>query len=118
MKISIKATGLALTPALQGYVEKRLTTVGRFVDMVKSEGFAQVEIGKTTKHHKRGDVYLAEVTIKASGANYRAESTADDLHAAIDDMRDEILEVIKKRRGKQTDLKKRGGRQAKKMLRG
>ncbi len=119
MKISIKATGLTLTPALQGYVDKRLTPVGRFVDVAKNEAFAAVEIAKTTRHHKQGgEVFKADVTIKGSGASYRADASADDLYAAIDDLRDEILEVVKKRRAKQTDLEKRGGRQAKKMLRG
>ncbi|MBI2482371.1 MAG: ribosome-associated translation inhibitor RaiA [Candidatus Vogelbacteria bacterium] len=119
MKLSLKATGLVLTSAIEGYVNKRLIPVGRFVDVVKNEAFAMMEIAKTTRHHKQdGEMFRADVTIKGSGASYHAEATADDLYAAIDDLRDEILEVVKKRRTKQTDLKKRGGREVKKMLRG
>lgn len=116
MNISIKSTNIELTTALKDYVEKRIGTIGKYSGDV---GDAQVEIGKTTAHHKNGDVFRAELNMtNALGKQFRAVSEKQDLYEAIDDVRSEIVREISSAKGKKDALWKRGARKIKNMMRG
>lgn len=117
MKINIKATGLELTPAIAAYVENKLSGVERFLNQNDESRSANVEIAKTTQHHKHGEVFRAEIRLHTAGHDYYAEARADDLYAAIDKLKDEISAEVKSRRDKQNTLLRRGGRKIKHMLR-
>ncbi len=118
MNINIKATQIELSPALQNYVDKRLKKLGKFLDESESPASVQVEIGKETDHHKQGEVFRAEINIDWQGKRFRAEAVKDDLYAAIDAVKDDIANEIKRARRKDTTLLRRGGRMVKNIIRG
>ena len=118
MNINIKATQIELSPALQNYVDKRLKKLGKFLDENESPASVQVEIGKETDHHKQGEVFRAEINIDWQGKRFRAEAVKDDLYAAIDAVKDDIANEIKRARRKDTTLLRRGGRMVKNIIRG
>ncbi|MCC6199131.1 ribosome-associated translation inhibitor RaiA [Candidatus Nomurabacteria bacterium] len=114
--VSIKTTAIELTPALKDYAEKRLSSIGKF-----TEGDAEVtlDIGKTTAHHKGGEIFAASAHITtALGRQYHASSNKADLYEAIDDVRDEIVREIKHVRGKKDSLLRRGARRIKRLIKG
>lgn len=115
MKMNIKATGIELTPAISSYAEKRLMKVGKFLD---GDPVMSVELGKSTQHHKQGEVFRAEVRISGSGANYYAAKESQDLYAAIDEVKDEVIHEITKTKGKKRELVRRGQRAFKDLARG
>lgn len=117
MKTNIKATGIELTPAISAYVEEKLSHVERFLDQSDESLLARVEIGKTTQHHKHGDVFRAEIKLHTSGQDYYAVANENDLYAAVDKLKDGIIAEVKSRRDKQSTLLRRGGRRIKNMLR-
>jgi ribosomal subunit interface protein len=98
MKVTIKATGLTLTPALRTYVEKKIGSFARFVRRWDAEGAveASVEIGRTTEHHQKGDVFRAEANLRLPKRLIRAEAVCPDLRVAIDRVRDTLHLEIKK----------------------
>lgn len=117
MNINIKATNMDLTGAISDYVNKRLLGVEKFV----KEGdkvIVQVEVGKTTNHHKRGDVYRAEFNIEISGTKYYTFSEKEDLYEAIDDAKGEVVRQITSNKDRKQTLFKRGASSVKKMLKG
>ncbi len=116
MKINIKATGIELSPALFSYVEKRLAKVEKYLDI--TEPIMAVELGKSTEHHKQGEIYRAEVRITGGGLDYYATKEAIDIYAAIDEVRDEIIHEITKNKGKKRELLRRGQRAIKNIIRG
>jgi putative sigma-54 modulation protein len=116
MNISIKSTNIELTRALKDYTEKRISSVAKFTPE-KIDAF--VEIGKTTNHHRQGDVFKAEVNITTSlGKKFCAISETSDLYQSIDEVRDEIVREISSSKGKKETLWKRGARKVKDIIRG
>jgi ribosomal subunit interface protein len=79
----IKATGIELTDAIKDAVEKDLASLesmtARFGDGVSVD----VEVGKTTNHHHKGEIFRAEMSLRIPGKMIRVEETAEDLYAAI-----------------------------------
>jgi ribosomal subunit interface protein len=106
MSITIKTTLIELTPALSDYAEKRLGSITKYTE---GTPLIAVEIGKTTMHHRNGDIFRAEVNITtALGKQYRAVSEKTDLYEAIDDVRTEIIGELKAGKSKSQTLFRRG----------
>ena len=116
MSISIKSTNMELTPALKDYTEKRLGSISKFTG---GSATVTTEIGKTSEHHKSGDIFRAEVNvITPLGKQYRAVSEKADLYEAIDDVRTEIIRELSSAKDKNTTLFKRGAQKIKNLLKG
>jgi ribosomal subunit interface protein len=115
IKTNVKATGISLTPAISDYIDKRINTLQKFFN---EEALANVEVGKTTRHHRAGDVFRAEVHILSGKEEYYAAAEKDDLYAAIDEMKDEVVHELTSKRKKGRSLLKRGGAQIKNLMKG
>lgn len=118
MNINIKATGIALTPAIESYLREKLAHLEKFLDPADPTLRCEVEVGRTTQHHRHGDVFKAEINLHLAGRNLYAANSADDLYAAIDLVKDEIASEIKTFTKKRSTLLRRGGRLVKDILRG
>lgn len=125
MKINIKATNLDLTPAIRVYVEKKIGELDKFVQKVgheykpekgKAVYEAWVEVERTTFHHRKGNIFRAEVQIRFPGKSVRAESKQDDLHLAINEVKDELQRQLKKYIGKQATKQRKGARRFKRII--
>jgi len=117
MNTNIKATNMELTSAINDYVNKRLSGVGKFVKD-KDGMIAFVEVAKTTNHHNKGDVFRAEFNIEIAGTKFYAFSEKEDLYKAIDDVKEEIVRQITNSKERKQTLFKRGATSVKKMLKG
>ena len=117
MNINIKATNMELTGAITDYVNKRLFGIEKFVKEGE-EIIAYVEVGKTTNHHKRGDIFRAEFNIEISGAKFYTFSEKEDLYNAIEEAKEEIFRQIKNKKDRKQTLFKRGATSLKKMVKG
>lgn len=118
MQIKIKTTNIELTDALSSYVDEKLQSIEKFTVPHKEEDpLLYVEVGKTTNHHRSGDVFRAEVTMNLRGKQFRAVSEKDDLYAAIDDMRDELVRELTSHKTKERSLARRGAGMIKNLLR-
>jgi ribosomal subunit interface protein len=119
MKINIKATGIDLTQAISDYVYKRLASMDKYLDKHNSgDAVAQVEVGKNTKHHKSGNIFRAEIHIIGANLDLYAVSEMEDLYAAIDVVRDEIIHNALQLKGKRETLARRGASMMKNMMKG
>ncbi|MEK7227425.1 MAG: ribosome-associated translation inhibitor RaiA [Patescibacteria group bacterium] len=117
MKINIKATGIELTPAISNYTERKISSLNKYLDKT-GDVVAQVEVGKSTKHHKTGEVFMAEVHLMGSGLDLYAVSEQSDLYAAIDLVKDEITRNLTHLKGKRETLGRRGAQAVKNMIKG
>jgi putative sigma-54 modulation protein len=116
MKINVKATNITLTPSISDYIDKKLGMLEKFFE--GREVLASVEVGKTTRHHKSGDFFRAEIHLTAGGEDYYSVSETDDLYASIDEVKDEIAQIITSSRNKSMSLVRRGGAQIKNIMKG
>ncbi len=119
MTKNVKATNIEITPAIGEYIEKRFAIFERFAPGGNSTSMhAEIEVGKTTKHHKSGDYFKAEVNLKMAGKSFYAVSEKDDLYAAIDEVKDEIVHQITSEKDKSKTLTRRGAAKIKNILKG
>lgn len=117
MNIQIKATNTTLTPAITDYINKRLESIAKFADTDTAEALCRVEVGKTSQHHKHGDIFIAEINMTSQGQNYFARVELSDLYSAIDKVRDEVLEKMKSVKGKRLTTLRKGGAKVKSVIR-
>ena len=124
MKINIKATGIELTPAISNYVNRKISSVEKYLpaqtglDKGKTDIVAQVEVGIITKHHKTGNIFRAEVHITGSDVDIYSVSEQEDLYAAIDIVKDEVVRNIVQSKSKRLTLTRRGAEMLKNMMKG
>ena len=117
MKINIKATNIELTPGISAYVEKKMLAVEKHLP-AGAEILAQVEVGKSTQHHKSGEIFKAEIHLSGAGIDQYAMSEQTDLYAAIDTLKDDIVRNLTHTKGRRFALARRGARAVKDMMRG
>jgi ribosomal subunit interface protein len=119
VKIIIKTKNLELTESLSEYIEKKLFSLKKFLDILKkdeqrktlSEVFVDIE--KETKHHRKGDIFLAEALINLPGKKIIAKAKQDDLYKSINEIKTELAKEIKKYKLKMTEIKRREQRKVK-----
>lgn len=117
MNIVIKATNLSLTPGIKQYVEDALGSLSK---MVKNSGEtieARVEVGRSTYHHKKGEIFFAEVNLGLGKNLLRARSENLDVYSAVDEMRDQLRQELYKFKGKKETVFLRGARSVSRLFR-
>ena len=122
MNIQIKTTGgLTTTAAIDEYIGKRFESLEKFT-AGDTTVFAVVELGRTTGHHKHGEIFRAEVHITGKTVGKNGEvfvvAVREDLYAAIDAARDEAIRELSSAKSKRTTLVRRGGAKVKNMIKG
>lgn len=118
MKYSTKATNIELTVSIEDYLQKRLNSLDRFLPEREEDYRCAVEVGKSTNHHKSGDVFRAEVNLRMSGQEFYAVSEENDLYAAIDLVKDEIFHQITSRKTKNETLMRKSAAKLKNFIKG
>jgi len=98
MKIKLKAVNLTLTEPLREYVEDKIGSLARFLKKIDLEGAVEidVEIGRTTRHHHKGRIFMAGVNMRLPGKLLRAEDRNFDIRTAVDKVRDKLQREIEK----------------------
>lgn len=117
MNINIKTTNISLTDAISDYTTKRLESVKHLLAN-DSTVRCDVELGRTSAHHRNGDIFRAEIHITGKDRNLYASAEESDLYKAIDMVRDEMLREVRSGKAKRVSLFRRGGAKIKNLLRG
>ena len=116
MNIKTRSLSFELTPAIEDYVSKKVSSLERFLDK-SSNSLCEVELGKTTMHHKSGDIFKVELNITGPNKKqYFVVAEEADLYASIDVARDNMEEVIVSKNKKHSDLFRKGAGKVKSIL--
>lgn len=93
MKVNIKATNAKLNPEAREIIEEKVTGLMKYYGNIIE---ANVEVGITTFHHQKGDIYRAEVNLVVPRTTLRAEAETDDIAKSMNEVRDKLkVELIK-----------------------
>lgn len=92
---AIKATNIELTDAIKTAIEDELAAIAPMTDRYGEAVSVHVEVGKTSQHHHKGDVFLAEFNLKIPGKLLRSEVVEDDLYVAIKGAGDDLHRQLK-----------------------
>ena len=111
----IKVTNMELTDVIQTYAEEKMSSVERLLGK-DSDALIEIELEKTTNHHKQGDIFRAEANVTIEGKLYRVEATKDDLYAAVDKVKKELFRTVRRRKNRHTAMVRRGSQAIKGMM--
>ncbi len=108
MKINTKAVQIELTPALNVYIEKKLSPLAKFVKRFDETGEAEIwlEISRSM-HHKKGDVFEASADLRLPKKILRAETASPDARTAIDMIKNKLSVEIKKYKTQFLEIRKK-----------
>lgn len=118
MRINEKGKNMEITDRIKDYLFKKLEHVEKFIDPADESALCDVELGKTTQHHKNGDVFRTEINLHIKGKNLRAVSEMDDLFASIDLAKDEMVRELQSTKDKKVSLVRRSGVHMKNLIKG
>jgi ribosomal subunit interface protein len=119
MNIAIKATRHELSDAEREMVEAKLGSLTKHLGTgVSAETAAlDVELAVVADGGKHGTAFRAEANLTVAGHLHRAEALAETMGAAVDRVRDGLVQELQKGRGRKRTLKRWGGSLLKAMLR-
>ncbi len=113
MKIVIKTTNLELSQELRDYIQEKIGSLEKFAKVFQGKNYYNgfftkgkpraevwVEVGRTTRHHQKGQIFRVEAQMRLSGKSLRAESEKNNLKLAITEVKDELQRELKKYKGK------------------
>ena len=121
MKINLQGKNIEITEAINDYVIKKVTNLGKVFSEIEEAGgevLVRFNISKTTNHHKAGDVFEADTTTSINGKDFHFTSTKEDLYQAIDEVKESLYEEIRRNKDRKQTIFKRGAASVKKMMKG
>lgn len=120
MRVSIRRKNLEITSPLQVYIQSKLEKpLERILKTMHGSDLPmlQIEVERSTKHHRKGTVYRAEATLSLEKKVFFAEVSSEDIRSAIDLLGEEMEREIQGFKSRKMALLKRGARRAKKDMR-
>ncbi len=120
MRTTIRQKDLEITPSLQEYIERKIVQpVGKFLkrNVATDLPVLDIEVGRTTRHHHKGNVFHASATLTIGRRVIRADATDADIHAACDTLENELKREIDTFRSKASAVQKRAARAIKQQVR-
>ena len=115
---TLKATSFLLTDAIRQAVDGVIESIEAYVDPDDTSALAEIEVSRTTRHHRGGEIFRAEINFHSRRGNLRVESEKEDLYMALGALKDELLEALRSRKSKRIHFIRRSGLTLKNMLRG
>lgn len=117
MNITIKSTNFPLTPSISDRIENSLGSLKKIVHNFGDEIETRVEVGRSSFHHKKGEVFFAEVNLRLGKNQIRSRSESTDVYSAIDMVKDELRNEILRFKEKKETMFRRGARSVGKFFR-
>lgn len=120
MRITIRQHNFKITPAFDAYIRQKIVRLAeRLLKREELSGAVvmDIEVERTTRHHRKGMVYRVEVNIILRKKMLRAEATDEDPRAACDLLEEELKREIRGYKTRSRAVAKRGARKAKRALR-
>jgi ribosomal subunit interface protein len=97
MRVNIRTREIDLTESIKAYAEKKMLSLLKYYPNIT---MVDVELAKSGKHHRKGDVFTAKVNVSVPGKVYRVEETELILYKAIDKAKDDIKRALRRYKGK------------------
>lgn len=118
MKYTTKATDIVLSASVEEYIGKKMAALDKVASHFDGTVTAAVEAGRTTRHHRSGDVFRVEIMVHVKKKDLRAEATGKTVLEAMDKAQEDMRTELERLKEKNVDSVKTGGRAIKKLLKG
>lgn len=114
MNINLKTTHYSITLETQSYLDERLAHIQKLLAGKSAQ--CDVELARETGH-QHGDVWRAEINLCVEGNCYRADAKAENVNAAIDAVKDDIVRQLRKEKTRYLNAVRTAGAKVKEWLR-
>lgn len=117
MRVSLRQKNIKITPPLAEYIDRALI---RRIEKLLAGGveselpILDIEISRTTRHHKKGKVYRVSARLTHAKTHLYASVDNEDIRAACDLLEEALRREIKKNKGRLSAKEKRQARVLKK----
>ena len=91
MEIKITHENIELTEAIQVYLEEKFSKLDQFMPNLL---LADVWLGKTTNHHRKGEVFECKINLAYPGGVFHVEQVDQDLYKAINQAKEVLIREI------------------------
>lgn len=121
MQINLQGKNFEVTEPIRDYVLKRVTNLEKLLSSIEENGgevLVNFEVGKSTNHHKSGEVFHSDCLININGEKFYSSSDKEDIYQTIDEIKETLFNEIRKNKDRRQTLFKRGAASVKKMLKG
>lgn len=118
IKKILKRTNLSFTPAIESTADKIVEALDVFVEESDTSAIAEIEIARTTNHHKSGEIYRAEINFHSRMGTFRVESEKEDPLVALNSVKEELVNVLRSKKTKRMHFIRKSGLKLKNMLKG
>jgi ribosomal subunit interface protein len=121
MQINLQGKNFEVTDPIRDYVLKRVTNLEKLLSSIEQNGgevMVNFEVGKSTNHHKSGEVFHSDCLININGEKFYSSSDKEDIYQTIDEIKETLFNEIRKNKDRRQTLFKRGAASVKKMLKG
>jgi ribosomal subunit interface protein len=114
MSYTLKTVHYSPTPETERYVQEKIIDIER---VAGSDARIEVELrAEGDKQH--GETYIAEMNVRLPDGQFiRGDHRASHMHEALDIVKDEVLQQLRKGKGRRDSLMRRGGAWVKEWLR-
>lgn len=108
MQIIIKTKNFELTSALEKFIKEKIGKLEKFAKTLGKDSMEIfVEVEKETNHHRKGDLFIANLQVQLPGKMLMAKAHGEDLNKSIISAKDEMEIEIKKYKLKKIELPRR-----------
>ena len=120
MRVNIRQKNIEVTPVLREYIEEKIIRVAeKFLQEQAATDLPilDVEVERTTTHHRKGDVYRVAAKLCAGNQCFYAKAHHADIRAACDLLEEELQREMYGKKNKISAIFRRGARMFKKNMR-
>lgn len=119
MDVRIKATDYELTAEVRAYADERIKSIEKLLGSDADVSRVEVELGRAAGGQRHGsNLFFAEIDVSIPGdGRVHATNNAASINAAIDDVKEEILRQLRKRKTVHQRVIRKGGAMLKNFLR-
>jgi ribosomal subunit interface protein len=93
---------LSTKTLIRGYAEEKISSLQKYADIIN----ADVDLGRVTNHHHKGEIYFCEVHLFVAGKDFFVKSEEDDMYKAIDTAKDRLKQELARWKDKQISERK------------
>lgn len=105
ININVKVTGLELSSEASVYLDKKISSLNKFVKDNDTGAEANIEVGKETSRHNKGDIFFTEINGTIGGKKIRARANGNSLSSSINKAKDVAVKLLRTEKDKKTNRK-------------
>ncbi len=118
MDLRIKTTDYEITPEVSDYLDERIAAIEKLLGDSAEAARCEVEIGRLIGNSKHGNIWFAEINVMHQGdTRTRAVAKGENVNAAIDEVKSEITNQLRKQKQLHRRVLRRGGATMKWLMR-